>query len=107
MKAKHAELRNRAIEHGGGRCKICGYDKCVAALDFHHLDPSKKEFTPSKGYKKSWTKLKQEIDKCILLCSNCHREVHAGVTQWPECQPSKLFVEGSSPSVRSTSEDPA
>lgn len=79
MRVKHQDLRNRAIDYGGGECKICGYSFYKGALDFHHLDPSEKDFTPSKGYKKSWEKLKKELDKCILLCSNCHREVHAGL----------------------------
>lgn len=63
-------------------CEICGYNKCIEALDFHHRDPSKKDFTISstrKGGKGvgSWPELKKELDKCILVCSNCHREIHA------------------------------
>ena len=76
MKSKHAELAYKAIEYKGGRCALCGYSKCRAALEFHHVDPTEKEFTPSRGYKNTWVKLKLELDKCILVCANCHREIH-------------------------------
>lgn len=69
------ETKLRAIEYKGGCCNNCGYDKCVAALEFHHLDPSQKDFAISSGHL-SWEKVKTELDKCIMLCSNCHREVH-------------------------------
>ena len=62
-------------EHLGGRCIKCGYDKCLKALGFHHLDPSKKDFTISNDH----FKLKEaveEVKKCILICSNCHKELH-------------------------------
>ena len=60
----------------GGKCCICGYNKCIAALDFHHLDPSKKELSFNKSRLKLDQKIKDELDKCILVCSNCHREIH-------------------------------
>ena len=63
------------VEYKGGKCEKCGYNKCIAALDFHHLDPSKKELSLS-GNTFSLEKQKQEADKCILVCSNCHREIH-------------------------------
>lgn len=69
-------LKMRAVEYKGGKCEKCGYDKCISALEFHHLDPSEKEFTITQGYIKSWEKTKIELDKCILVCSNCHREIH-------------------------------
>lgn len=59
----------------GGKCEHCGYDRCIKALDFHHLDPDKKDFTISNGN----FKLKEAIEeskKCILICANCHRELH-------------------------------
>lgn len=59
----------------GGCCEKCGYDKCIKALEFHHLDPSKKDFTISNDH----FKLKDAIEeskKCILICANCHRELH-------------------------------
>jgi hypothetical protein len=66
----------KAIEYKGGKCQICGYNKCHGALEFHHRDPSEKDFTIAKICARKWEFLKQELDKCDLLCSNCHREVH-------------------------------
>ncbi len=58
----------------------CGYNTHVGALDFHHVDPSTKEFGVSnKGMTRSWEKIKAELDKCILVCANCHREIELGV----------------------------
>lgn len=69
-----------AVEYKGGKCSVCGYDRCADALEFHHLDPSQKDFgISSKGYTRSWDKVKEELDKCILVCSNCHREIHSGL----------------------------
>jgi hypothetical protein len=52
----------------------------MEALEFHHLDGSRKDFgISSKGYTRSWSKIRDELDKCILLCANCHREIHAGL----------------------------
>jgi len=58
------------------KCSECGYDKSRAALEFHHLDPTKKDFSISSRWTISHDKLKEEIDKCIMLCANCHRELH-------------------------------
>jgi len=73
-------LKEKCVEYCGGKCKICGYSKYVGALDFHHLDPSTKDIAFSKFRATSWDKNKdiliKELDKCILLCANCHREVH-------------------------------
>jgi ribosomal protein L40E len=70
-------LKMKAIEYRGSKCSICGYSKCIGALQFHHLDRSTKEFGISKeGYSKSWKTLKEELDKCILVCANCHSELH-------------------------------
>ncbi len=56
------------------RCAGCGYRKCPAALDFDHLDPESKSFNVSVGLTGSWNKLKAEMAKCRIVCSNCHRE---------------------------------
>lgn len=73
-------LKQKAVEYKGGRCVCCGYDAHVGVLDFHHLDPLTKEFgIGAKGYTRSWEKIKQELDKCILVCANCHREIELGV----------------------------
>lgn len=65
-------VKRKAIDYKGGKCQICGYDKCVRSLDFHHVDPTKKDFAISEFKNRKIEKLKDELDKCILLCSNCH-----------------------------------
>lgn len=71
-------IKNMLVQYKGGKCQICGYNRCISALDFHHLNPEEKDFHISGGTK-SFEKLKTEVDKCILVCSNCHREIHAGI----------------------------
>ena len=73
-------IKALAIEYKGGRCQLCGYDKYQGALDLHHTDRKQKEFSISdKGHSRSWERVKKELDKCILVCANCHREVEAGI----------------------------
>ena len=72
----------KAVEYKGGRCMLCGYANSLAGLDFHHLDPKTKERKPTQY--KCFEKNKPELDKCVLLCVRCHREVHAGVTKLPK-----------------------
>ena len=78
--ALRTEWKDRLIEYKGKKCEICGYDKCEGALQFHHKDPSLKEFTLShinlNNTNFSLQKILQEIDKCELLCANCHAEKH-------------------------------
>jgi len=79
-KRRHREKYKRlAIERAGGVCKRCGYNACDAVLEFHHKDPGIKKFQISDGNDRSLQDIYNEIDKCILLCSNCHRELHYGV----------------------------
>jgi transposase len=66
------------VDEAGGRCKLCGYDRCLAALQFHHTDPSAKEFGVSRRGAHSIKRLRAEVHKCVLLCSNCHAEVESG-----------------------------
>lgn len=70
--------KEKLVNYKGGKCECCGYDKCIEAMEFHHLDPNEKDFGISG---KSWAfeKLKKEVDKCIMVCSNCHKEIHAGI----------------------------
>ncbi len=83
-------LRLRAVIYKGGKCIFCGYNRCMAALDFHHLDPTQKEFGISMdGITRSWIRVQLELDKCVLVCSNCHREIHAGILQ-----PSEVIQRG-------------
>lgn len=80
---RRKELKCRAIEYKGGSCVCCGYNKCVSALEFHHLDLKKKDFGIA-DLAKCWENMKAELDKCVLICSNCHRELHSGITNIPE-----------------------
>lgn len=81
---RRRKLKLMAMEYKGGKCQICGYAKYPGALDLHHLNPKEKEFgLGDKGYTRSWEKVRAELDKCVLVCSNCHREVEAGITQLP------------------------
>lgn len=75
-KEKRILLKTEGVKYLGGKCKKCGYDKCIAALDFHHLDPSTKDDDFSKKCEKDWDTMKSKIEGCILLCANCHRELH-------------------------------
>lgn len=79
---KHVRLK--AIQYKGGVCQLCGYDKCAEALEFHHFTNEKNFGISQKGYTRSWEKVKKELDICVLLCANCHREVENGVTQLSE-----------------------
>lgn len=74
---RRRKLKDMAIEYKGGKCEKCGYNKCNGALEFHHLNPEEKDFSIStSGTTKSFERIKKEIDKCILVCANCHREIH-------------------------------
>ena len=77
VKLKRKRIKEQAVEYLGGECQCCGYNKCIEALEFHHKNPEEKEFAISvTGNTRSWDKVKNELDKCMLLCSNCHREEH-------------------------------
>ena len=70
-------LKIRAVEYLGGKCQRCGYNKSIAALDFHHKDQIEKDFGISdEGITRSWETIRVELDKCMLVCANCHREIH-------------------------------
>lgn len=74
---KRRKERNQKIyEYKGDICERCGYNGSKKALCFHHVDPTQKEFRIANSWGKSWERVKKELDKCILLCSNCHAEEH-------------------------------
>jgi hypothetical protein len=82
---RRRKIKALSIEYKGGKCQTCSYNRCQAALELHHIDASLKSFgIGDKGYTRSWEKVKAELDKCILLCANCHREVSAGILQLPK-----------------------
>src|SRR4030043_1994109 len=77
---RRRKLKRMIVEYKGGKCIICGYNKYVGAFDLHHKKDSKKEFGLSlRGLTHSWAKIKKAADKCVLVCANCHREIHAGI----------------------------
>ena len=69
-------LKKKAAGYKGGKCEICGYNKCNGSLCFHHVDPKNKGFEIGSAYSLGWEKIRLELDKCILLCLNCHGEIH-------------------------------
>jgi hypothetical protein len=77
-------LMQKAIEYKGSKCICCGYSKCSRALSFHHVNPSEKSFGISaRGITRSWEKTRAELDKCVLVCANCHAEIHDNIRQLP------------------------
>lgn len=76
IKTLRQKTKEKALEYKGKKCSICGYDKCSWALEFHHINPNEKEFTFSKYSNHAWSKIQKELDKCILVCANCHKELH-------------------------------
>ena len=78
-------LKRKALKYKGYKCIFCKYNYYEGALEFHHIDPKTKSFgIGQKGYTRSWLKVKEELDKCILVCSNCHQEIHGGIRSIPE-----------------------
>jgi hypothetical protein len=74
---RHQAKKQQAVIHLGGKCSRCGYDKCIRALEFHHTDPKIKSgyWSTMRGW--SWERLQKELESCILVCANCHREMEA------------------------------
>lgn len=79
VNARRFDKKRKSVEYKGGKCQFCGYDRCISALAFHHLDESTKEFDISGNHALAWERIRIELDKCILVCANCHAEIHAGV----------------------------
>ncbi len=73
-------MKKKLVDLKGGVCQICGYSKCLVALDFHHIEESAKEFELSqRDLTRAWEKIIEEAKKCLLVCANCHREIHARI----------------------------
>ena len=82
---RRRKLKEMVVEYKGGKCVLCGYKGYMGVFDLHHLDETKKEFGLSvRGLTRSWEKIKKEADKCILVCANCHREIHGGHRDVPK-----------------------
>ena len=75
-------MKRILVEEAGGCCAVCGYDRCIINLVFHHLDPDQKSFGVS-SCTKALASLREEVKKCILVCANCHGELEAGLIDSP------------------------
>ena len=77
---RRKRVKEVLVAEAGGECALCGYSRCLAALEFHHLDRASKRFSvAARGLTRSLAEAREEAEKCVLLCSNCHAEVEAGV----------------------------
>ena len=82
IKALRRAMKKQAVKELGGKCEICGYNKCIDALIFHHKDPSEKDFgLAQNGIMHDWKEYLSEAKKCMLLCANCHAEEHFRLRQ--------------------------
>lgn len=75
-KAKQIWLNEIQLTRG---CLHCSYNTCAYAMDFHHINPEVKSFNLGRGRYVSWDRLRKEVEKCVVLCARCHRELHAGL----------------------------
>lgn len=76
-KDRRRTFKLKAVEYKGGSCNSCGYNRCIEALEFHHVEPGLKDFEiSSKAAARSWADVTAELDKCLMVCANCHREIH-------------------------------
>jgi len=74
---RRKKMKQKAVDALGGRCYLCGYNKCITALEFHHIDDDKEFDISRKGSTSSWAVISKELKKCKLVCANCHREIHS------------------------------
>jgi transposase-like protein len=80
VSARRRRMKRLLLQEAGGACVICGYDRCVASLHFHHLDPAQKSFSLGvTGVTRSLDAARAEARKCVVLCANCHGEVESGL----------------------------
>jgi transposase len=80
---RRRKVKETLVAEAGGKCRLCGYSRCIAALEFHHLDPTTKKFGLSRRGARNIAMLRSEARKCVLLFSNCHAEVEAGAAELP------------------------
>ena len=82
--SRNSPVKQTLIDENGGCCLLCGYDRYPGALEFHHLDPARKDFALSmSGVARSLARAREEARKCVLVCANCHAEIEAGVATIP------------------------
>ena len=81
-RVKREAFKEQVLSFFGRKCQICGYDKHPNVLEVHHVDKSKKTISIGEyGRYKPWKEVEEELQECVLLCANCHREVHAGLVE--------------------------
>ena len=74
-------VKKQCVAYKGGKCSVCGYKACLGALEFHHINPQDKKTRTGREAgnflrSKFTDKTEKELDKCVLVCANCHREIH-------------------------------
>jgi transposase-like protein len=80
VSGRRRRIKEQLVREAGGACEACGYDRCLRALSFHHVDPATKSFGVAyRGATRSIGRARAEVAKCVLLCANCHMEVEAGL----------------------------
>lgn len=86
VKRWRKNTKRRMIRAMGGKCQMCSYNKCDESMHFHHLNPEQKDFGMGgmRAMPKSWKAITIELRKCVLLCGNCHGEIHAGISTLPK-----------------------
>jgi hypothetical protein len=86
------QLKAVMVDYLGGKCQLCGYNHSFRSLDFHHVDPSTKKMIFGANHNRSWQSLRDELNKCICLCKNCHGEVEESLemVEWGH-QPSPIL----------------
>ena len=80
---RHRKVKLTLVAEAGGRCCLCGYDRCLVNLHFHHVDPAAKSFSLTVAMGKGLDRLREEARKCVLVCANCHGEIEAGLIVSP------------------------
>lgn len=83
-KAYRLSVKQKCVAYKGGKCLLCGYKTALSSLCFHHLDPTTKRFSIALPFRREWNDMQKELDKCVLVCSNCHGELHEGIKKLPK-----------------------
>jgi len=83
---RHQKVKRILVEEAGGCCAVCGYDRCIVNLHFHHVDPAQKAFGVTVAGGKSLDAYRAEAKKCVLVCANCHGEIEARMIPSPPAQ---------------------